>query len=177
MKTAVAQPQFKIVNTTPRDLSFIYELFDLSVKYQEARGYPSWKNYDKGALTLDVENKQQYKVIIDTQIGIVFSVRYSDKVIWRAMDQGDAIYLHRIVVNPAFKGQKLFGQILNWAIQQAKQKRLGFVRMDTWAANEKIIDYYKGFGFKFIGNYTTPDTDELPKHNRNLALALLELKL
>src|ERR1043165_4214498 len=109
---AAAQPQFQIVHTTPKDLAFVYELFDLSVKYQEARGYPSWKNYDKGALTQDVENKQQYKVIIDTQIGIVFSVRYNDKVIWREMDQGDAIYLHRIVVNPAFKGQKLFGQIL-----------------------------------------------------------------
>lgn len=174
---AATQPQLQIVNTTVKDLAFVYELFDLSVKYQEARGYPSWKNYDKSALAQDVESKQQYKVILDTQIGIVFSVRYSDKVIWREMDQGDAIYLHRIVVNPAFKGQKLFGKILNWVIQHAKQKKLGFVRMDTWANNEKIIEYYKGFGFKFVGNYTTPDTPELPKHNRNLALALLELKL
>jgi len=176
MKSA-AQPQFLIVNTSLKDLPFVYELFDLSVKYQEARGYPTWKNYDKGALTQDVENKQQFKVILDTQIGIVFSVRYTDKIIWREMDQGDSIYLHRIVVNPAFKGQKLFGQILSWAKQHAKQKKLGFIRMDTWATNEKIIEYYKGFGFTFIGNYTTPNSPELPEHNRKLELALLELKL
>lgn len=174
---AAVQPQFQIKNTTLKDLPFIYELFDLSVKYQEARGFPTWKNYDKGALTQDIQNKEQYKVVLDTQIGIVFSVRYADKVIWREMDQSDAIYLHRIVVNPAFKGQKLFGEILSWATNHAKQKKLGFVRMDTWATNEKIIEYYKSFGFKFIGNYTTPDTPELPQHNRNLALALLELKL
>ena len=170
-------PQYKIENTSPEDLEFIYELFDSSVKYQESRGYPTWKNYDKGALIKDVENKNQYKVIVNSQIGIVFSVRYSDKIIWREMDQGDAIYLHRIVVNPMFKGLKLFGEILSWSIDQAKQKRLDYVRMDTWASNLKIIDYYKSFGFKFIDNYTTPDSLELPAHNRNLAVALLELKL
>jgi ribosomal protein S18 acetylase RimI-like enzyme len=174
---AAALPKYQIVNTTPKDLSFIYELFDLSVKYQEARGYPSWKNYDKAALSQDIENKNQYKVIFDAQVAIVFSVRYADKIIWREMDRGDAIYLHRIVVNPAFKGQKLFGQILKWTIDHAKQKKLEFIRMDTWADNPQIIDYYKSFGFNFMGNYTTPDTAELPAHNRNLALALLELKL
>ncbi|MBI1767886.1 MAG: GNAT family N-acetyltransferase [Bacteroidetes bacterium] len=169
--------QFKIENTTAEDLEFIYELFDLSVKYQESKGYPTWKNYDKEALIKDVENKNQYKVMVDSQPGIIFSVRYSDKIIWREMDQEDAIYLHRIVVNPVFKGLKLFGEILSWAIDQAKQKRLKSIRMDTWANNPKIIEYYTGFGFRFIENYTTSNSLELPAHNRNLALTLLELTL
>ena len=49
--------------------------------------------------------------------------------------------------------------------------------MDTWAANATIIDYYKSFGFTFIENYTTSDTEELPVHNRNLPLTLLEYRL
>jgi ribosomal protein S18 acetylase RimI-like enzyme len=48
------------------------------------------------------------------------------------------------------------------------------VRMDTWASNAQLIKYYQGFGFEFIENYTTPDTLELPAHNRRLPLALLE---
>lgn len=169
--------QHKIENTTFSDLEFIYKLFDHSIQYQERNGYPVWRNYDKGALIKDVENKNQYKIIIDSQIGIVYSVCYADQVIWRGKEKGDSIYLHRIVVNPAFKGQKLFGLILGWAIEHSKQKGLKFIRMDTWADNPIIIDYYKGFGFTFIGNYTTPDSLELPSHNRNLALALLELQL
>jgi GNAT superfamily N-acetyltransferase len=110
-------------------------------------------------------------------MGIVFSVCYADKVIWRELDIGNSIYLHRIVVNPEFKGRKLFGLILDWAIKQAEQKGLSSIRMDTWAANPGIIDYYKNFGFTFIENCTTPDTIELPLHNRNLALTLLEFKL
>ncbi len=169
--------QRKVENTTPADLEFIYELFDHSIQYQERKGYPVWRGYDKSALIQDVENKNQYKITIDSQIVIAFSVRYDDKVIWREKENGDSVYLHRIVVNPAFKGQKLFKFILEWAIEHAKHEGLSFIRMDTWANNPNIIDYYKSFGFAFVGNYTTPDSLELPSHNRNLALALLELKL
>ena len=104
----------------------------------------------------------------------MFSVGYADKIIWRHFDKGDSIYLHRIVVNPEFKGQKLFGKILDWAIDHCKQKELTSIRMDTWAANPTIIEYYKTFGFTIIENYTTPDSTELPVHNRNLELTLME---
>jgi hypothetical protein len=45
------------------------------------------------------------------------------------------------------------------------------------ANNPIIIDYYKSFGFRFIENYTTPDSPALPVHDRNLSLALLEYNL
>ena len=93
------------------------------------------------------------------------------------MDNANAIYLHRIVVNPEFKGRKLFGKILEWVIDHSKQKGISHIRMDTWAANPTIVDYYKKFGFSVIENYTTPDSDELPVHNRKLALTLLEYSL
>jgi GNAT superfamily N-acetyltransferase len=115
-------------------------------------------------------------VTIDSTIAITFSVRYEDKIIWRSLDTCNSIYLHRLVVNPTFKGQRLFGTILEWAIEHSKQKGLRSIRMDTWAANPTIIKYYKSFGFEFIENFTTPDNEELPVHNRNLALTLLEYK-
>jgi ribosomal protein S18 acetylase RimI-like enzyme len=77
-------------------------------------------------------------------------------------------------VNPEFKGQRLFGEILQWAIAAAKSKGFRFVRMDTWASNKNIVEYYVGFGFNVVGNITTPDTEALPVHNRKLALTLLE---
>jgi GNAT superfamily N-acetyltransferase len=167
----------EIRNTEMNDLEQIYELFDHSITYQEKRGYPVWRNYDKNAIITDIKGKNQFKVVIDSIIAIVFSVRYDDKVIWRHHDTGDAIYLHRIVVNPESKGQKLFGVILDWVIAHSKQKGLSAIRMDTWAANPTIINYYKSFGFTLVEDYTTPDSEELPVHNRNLALTLLEYKL
>jgi len=168
---------YEIKNTELSDLPLIFELFEHSIAYQEGHGYPVWKNYDRDAIIKDIEDRNQYKVIVDDRVGILFSVGYADKIIWRALDQGDAIYLHRIVVNPELKGQRLFGQILEWSIHHAKRKGLSSVRMDTWATNSNIISYYKGFGFSFVENYTTPDSPELPVHNRNLALTLLEYRL
>lgn len=167
----------EVRNTEMSDLAQIFKLFEHSINYQEKKGYPVWRNYDRNAIIKDIEDKNQYKIVIDSQTAIVFSVRYSDKVIWRDLDKGNSIYLHRIVVNPAFKGQKLFGTILEWVTEHSKQKGLSSIRMDTWAANPTIINYYKGFGFDFIENYTTPDSEELPVRNRNLALTLLEYKL
>ena len=164
-------------NTEMSDLAQIFALFEDSINYQEKKGYPVWKHYDKHAIIRDIENKNQYKVVVDSKTGIIFSICYTDKVIWRELDKGDSVYLHRIVVNPELKGQKLFGKILDWVIEHSKQKGLSSIRMDTWAANPNIINYYKGFGFTIIENYTTPDTEELPVHNRNLALTLLEYRL
>jgi ribosomal protein S18 acetylase RimI-like enzyme len=165
---------YKIINTEITDLPFIYELFEHSINYQEKKGYPVWRNYDRNAIVRDIENNNQYKIIADVTIAMVFSVAYTDKVIWRERDQGDSIYLHRIVINPEFKGQKLFGLVVEWSKTHIKNKGLRSIRMDTWAANPNIINYYKGFGFNVVENYTTPDTPDLPVHNRNLALTLLE---
>ncbi len=166
-----------VINTEASDLRKIFELFEHSIEYQEKKGFPVWRNYDKHAIIKDIEDKNQYKVMVASTMAIVFSVGYDDKVIWRDFDKGNSIYLHRIVVNPECKGQRLFGSILNWAIDHAKQKGLSIIRMDTWADNPTIINYYKSFGFTFVENYTTPQTEELPVHNRNLALTLLEYKV
>lgn len=168
---------YTIQNTIPGDLDFIFSLFDHSVEYQKKNGYIVWEGYDKNALVNDIKNNNQYKVMMGSAIGMVFSVCYSDKIIWREMEKGEAIYLHRIVVNPAFKGKRLFGTLLAWVTEHAKQKGLSFVRMDTWAANPVIIEYYKSFGFSVIENFTTPDTPELPIHNRKLEITLLQFAL
>jgi ribosomal protein S18 acetylase RimI-like enzyme len=170
----MSEPEIK--HTNKDDLPLIYELFEHSIQYQEKNNVPVWKHYDRGAIVRDIENGNQYKIIVDGITAIVFSVAYSDKIIWRERDKDDAVYLHRIVVNPEFKGRKLFGLILEWSINHVKERALRYVRMDTWGDNEKIIDYYKSFGFEFIEYFTTPDTEQLPVHNRNLRLCLLEFQ-
>ncbi|HLF62644.1 MAG TPA: GNAT family N-acetyltransferase [Saprospiraceae bacterium] len=168
---------FRIENTTPSDLDFIFSLFESAMEYQRKNNYPVWAGYDRNVILEDMERKQQYKIMVEEEIGIVFSVIYADPLIWRERDKGDAIYLHRIVVNPKFKGQKLFGRILDWALTHAQEKQLDYIRMDTWGDNPNMIAYYMSYGFHFIGNHKTSCTTELPQQNRNLVLALLEMNV
>lgn len=169
--------KYKIVNTEAADLNFIYFLFQEAINFQKKNNFIVWKGYDKKVLKKDIENKLQYKILINEEIACVFSICYSDPYIWREMENGDAVYIHRMVVSPGHHGKKHFDKVLNWVLTDAKQKKLKFVRMDTWAENRRIIEYYKSFGFKFLENYKTPDTSDLPLQHRKLDLALLELKL
>ncbi|MGZ3902365.1 MAG: GNAT family N-acetyltransferase [Bacteroidia bacterium] len=152
-------------------------MFEEAINYIKRNKFVGWTTYDKPCLIRDLENKLQFKVISEQEILAVFSITLNDKLIWREMENGDAIYLHRIVVNPKFKGQKQFEKILNWVKIFASEKGMKFIRMDTWAANPNIIQYYKSFGFTHIEDFTTPDTKELPKQHRKLKVALLEMKL
>ncbi|MDQ6842974.1 MAG: GNAT family N-acetyltransferase [Bacteroidota bacterium] len=165
---------YQIINTTKEDLEFIYSLFEEAIAYQKRKNFPVWNGFDKDVLIKDVEQKQHYKIIIEKEIACVFSVLKADPLIWQEKEKGDAIYLHRIVAAPKYKGQKQFEKVLKWSIDFARQHEIKFIRMDTWAHNANIIDYYKSYGFNLLQNVKTPDTPDLPIQNRNLEVALLE---
>lgn len=167
---------FSIANAQNGDLSTIYSLFDAAIHYQRTRGYPVWKDFDKQAIIDDIKAGNQYKVESDDHIAMVFSVCYADPLIWGERETGDAIYLHRVVVNPSFKGQRLFSQVMTWALKHSNEKKLKAIRMDTWFENTIIIEYYKSFGFQFVDSCTTPDSPLLASQNRNLRVALLQYK-
>jgi len=166
-----------ITNTTNDDWNDVLWLFGEAMKLQGKNGYHVWEAIDMSGLKCDIENKLQYKILKGNDMLCIFSIQFCDPYIWKDRDQNDAIYLHRIVVNPNFKGQKQFQHVLFWAKQFIRAHNLRFIRMDTWADNNRIIDYYKSFGFRFVGNCQTTDVPELPIQNRNLNLALLEIEL
>ena len=167
----------EITTTTKDDLKHVRWLFEQAMKLQGKNGYKVWEQIDEIALAKDIEKKLQYKIVNGLEILCIFSIQLNDPFIWRERDQSDALYLHRIVVHPKFKGQKLFQSVLDWGVQFCKQNNLNFVRMDTWADNLKIIEYYKTFGFTIVENFRTSDSLELPLQNRNLDVTLLELNL
>ena len=170
--------KYKIVNTSTSDLLFIYQMFDDAIAYQRAKSFPVWESYDKDVLKKDIAEKRQFKLIDDTgEIACIFTICFDDKITWRERDQNNAIYLHRIVVNKKFKGQRLVGQILEWAVSYVKENNIPFIRMDTWADNPTIIDYYLSFGFSVVEYFTNPDTEELPIQQRGNRVILLEYKV
>lgn len=168
---------YHIENTSIADLNLIYTLFEQAIIYIKENNYIGWTTYDKHFIRKDIEENFQFKIISGNNVLCIFSICYTDALIWREREQKDAIYLHRIVVNPFFKGQKQFEKILNWVKQFATEKGLRYIRMDTWANNPNIIEYYKSFGFIHLEDYTTPNTQQLPEQHRNLNVALLELEL
>jgi hypothetical protein len=163
-----------IIHTEIEDLPVIRWLLEEAILYQKKNGYVSWTNFDLDVISNDIKENLQYKILIQNEIACVFSVVYSDKAIWKIKENGNALYFHRILVNPKHKGKRLFGKILAWGIQDAKNKARQFIRMDTWADNPTIISYYETFGFKLIKNIITSEDPQLAKQYWNKFLALME---
>lgn len=168
---------YKVENATPDDLPFICELFEQAIAFQKTHNYIGWNNYDISFIRKDIDQKLLFKILDGENIICIFSICFNDHLIWRDMEKGDAVYLHRIILNREFAGSKVFEKVFNWAVRFAKEKGLKYIRMDTWADNSKIIDYYKSYGFQFIENYKTSGTEDLPEQHRNLNVALLEYRL
>lgn len=166
-----------VTPATLSDLTLIFDLFEKAIQYQRNNEYIGWNSYDKNFVKADIDQGLLYKIINADNVLCIFSICFTDNLIWREREKGNAIYLHRIVLNREFHGLKMFRSVLHWAIDQAYNQKLRFVRMDTWAGNTKLINYYKGYGFRFIENYTTQDTVDLPIQHRSLNVALLELEL
>jgi hypothetical protein len=164
----------KVIQASLDDTSLIFSLFEQAIQYQKDNHYIGWNSFDKDFITADIKEGLLYKIMDGGDAQCIFCVCYSDKLIWREQEKGDAIYLHRIVLNRKFQGVKIFRTVLDWAVETIHKKKLKFVRMDTWAGNTKLINYYKSYGFRFVENYTTGDTTDLPLQHRNLNVALLE---
>lgn len=169
--------EYIVTRADANDLPAIYQLFEEAIHFQKVNNYIGWTSYDKAYIQADVQQGLLFKLLHDGMIVCIFSICYSDPIIWREKENGDAVYLHRIVLNRAFKQVRVFKQVLAWAICHAREMQFTRIRMDTWADNEKIIGYYTSYGFNFIENYTTPVTPDLPLQHRNLKIALLEFNV
>ena len=165
---------YRIENSNLNDVDFIGWLYDEAIKYQRKNNYFGWQQMDIDYLQKEIERKHHYKIVQDSTIICVFSVIFSDPLIWREMDKGESIYLHRIVGNPNFKGQRQFAKVLQWAIDYSEAHGLKSIRMDTWTANPSIIDFYNKYGFRCVEEFKTGNTKDLPVQHRNLEVTLLE---
>ena len=90
-------------------------------------------------------------------------------------DADPAIYLHRIVTDPGFRGHNLVLKVIEWAKQYAVTNGLSYVRLDAFADNAKLSDHYVNCGFKIIGCVTLQSSDALPKHYAGNPLSLFEI--
>lgn len=166
-----------ITYQTHDDLEIIYWLYEQAIAFQREKGYQVWNGYDANTIADDLKYQYGFKMVEQGEIIGIFSLIPSDPIIWGDKDQNDALYLHRVMTNPNFRGRNLVGDMIEYAAKYTHEKGKSFLRLDTWAANPKIIAYYERFGFTYLGNRQMPDSLDLPVQARNLNLALMEMKV
>src|SRR4051812_2701179 len=95
----------QIVNSNLTDMDFIFKLFDNAVDYQKKNGYELWPQFSRELIETEIVEKRHWKITDRAAIVCIFSVLYNDPVIWGERDADPSVYLHRIAINPDFKGK------------------------------------------------------------------------
>lgn len=166
-----------ILNSSPGDIDIIFSLYDDAVTYQKTKFDKHWLPFDRSMVQKEIEEGRQWKIMEGNDVACVFAIAYDDPFIWAEKNADPAIYIHRIVTSPLFKGRNYVKKIIEWAREHAVQTNKKFIRMDTWGDNEELISYYIKCGFDFLGTITPKATEQLPKHYSSIYLGLFEIKL
>jgi ribosomal protein S18 acetylase RimI-like enzyme len=167
-----------ITNSNLNDISEIFRLYDLATNFQKIK-FPKnqWPLFNQNNIAIEIIQNRQFKLIIDGKIACIWAITYSDPQIWEEKENALSIYIHRIATNPEYRGNNFVKTIVNWAKDHALQHHKQFIRMDTCGRNERLISYYKGCGFNFLGINKLQNTTQLPSHYHNAEVCFFEIKL
>lgn len=157
------------------DIDSIFHFYDMAVEYQKTKFNKHWQGFEINLVKQEIAEGRQWKIVIDNEIACVFAITYEDESIWKEKNNDKAVYFHRIVTHPKFRGQNFVKKIIEWAKPFAQEKGLDYLRLDTWGDNAELIEYYQKCGFGFLG-IITPDYNGLPKHYEGITLSLFEIK-
>jgi hypothetical protein len=151
------------------------DFWTAAVSYQKSAQLPLWPSYPEEMIQNEIRAGFHFSAFLPDGILLgYFSLALSDALIWGEKERGDAIYLHRMCVNPACKGNNFSASILMWAYGFAAGSRKKFIRMDTWGNNPRLVNYYVACGFRHVGNRQLGIVPDLPPHYANANLALFE---
>jgi ribosomal protein S18 acetylase RimI-like enzyme len=166
-----------IENSNHQDIEEIFRLYCLATDLQRTKNIVLWPEFEKNLIETEIDEKRQWKIVINNKIACIWAVAFSDPQIWGEKNADPAIYIHRIAANPEFRGQNLVAEIVDWAKKYAEKNHKRFIRMDTVGENTPLINYYKKCGFDFLGLTKLGNTDELPGHYHNAEVSLFEINI
>lgn len=153
-----------ILKCTLADTSAIFNLYEEARTLQISKQMVVWPFFEMDFISKEINEERQWKITDGNNILCNWTITYEDKEIWEEKEQGDAIYIHRIVTNPDFRGNNYIKDIMFWAKEYAKKIGRKYVRLDTLGNNTKLIAHYTQGGFDFLGMVKLTNTETLPFH-------------
>ena len=174
------------------DIAEITALYHACAAYQAEKKHEVWQIASPQTITNEINQLRHYKAVVTTsktakncnnnkesscycKIAGVFTIAYTDPIIWGTRNADAALYFHRIGTHPLFMGKiNLMDALIQWGKSHALNNNLQYLRLDTWANNKPLCQYYQRTGFTNVGQTFINQPPELPPHYLNIPLMLFE---
>lgn len=151
-----------ICRACPEDAPAILVLLKEAAAWLWDRGIHQW-HPDGFTLAEVQQNIARYEVYVVMQDGTVLGtcrLQWTDPIIWgkEVGTDGKAGYVHQFAIARAASGCGLGERLLRFAEEQVAAQNLPFLRLDCWAGNKRLCQYYADAGFIFRGERAENDT-------------------
>lgn len=166
-----------ILHSTIEDIPEIFKVYDAATSYQKTVNNKSWKGFERTLIETEINENRHFKIMEDDTIACTFVIAFNNSLLWKDTGLDNAIYLNRIATNLNFKGRGYVEKIVAWAKQYGKERKVGFIRLDTHSGNERINKYYTSCGFTYKGIRSITWTADLPEHYKDGPFSVFEIKL
>lgn len=166
-----------ILTSTTDDFETIFELYAAAIAHQKAVSHLHWLPFERSLVEAEIAEGRQWKILVEGQIACIFVTAYADPDIWGEKGSAPAVYLHRIVTDPRFRGRQFVVEIMRWAKIHGQGMGKKFVRMDTWSDNLRLKEYYTQSGFQFLDIVRPANPAALPSHYADITLSLFEVPI
>lgn len=154
---------FTIRQARPEEAPAILALMVTTARWIKETGSIQWSHYlaagegQAFAIAEEARQGELYVAYAGDQLAGAFSLLGAqtewDVRLW-GQDHGEATYLHRLVVDRAFKGLGLGHQLLDCAFLRTKELGREFLRLDCVAWVEALHHFYsQRLDYKGIGEY------------------------
>lgn len=137
----------------PDDATAIGNLRTQLVDWMYEREIDQWHHGEVGPERVREQVIRQEWWLVRTANGTIAATARiidEDPMVWETQDRR-AMYLHGLMVDRRYAGQRLGHQLLDWAAARARARGAELLRLDCVASNADLCDYYLHEGFIRVG--------------------------
>ncbi|MGH3798459.1 MAG: GNAT family N-acetyltransferase [Pseudonocardiaceae bacterium] len=139
----------------PSDTQRVIALYREAVSWLAAQGLDQWQNMPgvEARIAADIGAREVWGVRNDNG-EITATIKLdsrADPELWQPEDDpAAALYAHRMLVARSEAGRGIGSAMLDWASQRAAEADKPWLRLDAWASNERLHEYYRREGFELV---------------------------
>ena len=161
IRKANLKDSFRMTQATKKDTEKVLALLLNTAKWFQDNGSSQWEGLLRG---IDSHNTE-----VAIQKGNVFVCKKDEDIagmvmllqdpsewdfgLWGdlALQDQDALYLHRLAINREYADHQLGSEILNWCQEGIYFENKNRIRLDCLAANEFLNAFYRRSGYTYLG--------------------------
>jgi GNAT superfamily N-acetyltransferase len=154
MKLSIDEEVFELKQAKSEDLHKVLDLLVQAAEWLQTKNTTQWEYYitnlEKNTQEVidSIMNGSTYILEKGDHIVASITLEHSanewDMDIWgQNASEGDAVYLHRLVVHREYAGKSIGSYLMGWAEEYVKTTEKSCIRFDCLANNEGLNNYYQ----------------------------------